>query len=411
MDAIRGVSQTSGSWGMAETCGWRVPQRAQKVSVLLTWFPHVLQKGIRYLIRYANPNCSGNHVSSNPRFGHANMLAMRPLLSGILLLACAVAAPAARNLEIYSVDVEGGQATLMVAPGGQSMLVDTGWAGFNRRDAERIAAAAKKAGVKKIDYLVITHYHADHVGGVQQLVRNLPVVNFVDHGAQTETNKNAEVLFNEYSAFRDKGNHIAVKPGDTIPIKGIDVKVLSANGEVLASPLPGAGQPNPACDGYQRPAEDKTENGRSVGILVTFGDFRMLDLGDLTKDREYDLVCPNNRIGTVDLFLVSHHGTNPSNSVALVHAIEPHVSLMNNGPKKGGHPDVWQTIHDTRGMVDLWQLHYAIDADKQHNSPDTFIANVDQVCEGKWIHVTAQKDGTFTVVNSRNQFEKKYPKR
>src|SRR4051794_32012736 len=109
MDAIRGVSHTSGSCGMAETCGWRAPQRAQNVSAPLTWFPHVLQKGIRYLIRYAKPNCSGNHLSPNPRFEHANMLAMRPLLSGILFLACAVAAPAARNLEIYSVDVEGGQ--------------------------------------------------------------------------------------------------------------------------------------------------------------------------------------------------------------------------------------------------------------------------------------------------------------
>lgn len=339
------------------------------------------------------------------------MLAMRATLFGILLLSFAAALPAAGNLEIFSIDVEGGQATLFAAPGGQSLLVDTGWPGFNHRDAERIAAAAKKAGVKKIDYLLITHFHRDHVGGVQQLARLLPILNFVDHGPQTETGKDAEILFNEYSAFRDKGNHIVAKPGDTIPIKGLDVKVLAAGGAVIGTALPGAGQPNPACNGFERPAADKSENGQSVGVLITFGDFRMLDLGDLTKDREYDLVCPNNKIGIVDLFLVSHHGLAQSNSLPLVHAIEPRVALMNNGAQKGGSPEVWQTIRDTRSLLDLWQLHYAVDADKQHNSPDTFIANVDQVCSGDWIKVTAQKDGAFTVFNSRNKFQKTYVKR
>jgi len=339
------------------------------------------------------------------------MLAMRATLFGILLLSGAAALPAAKNLEIFSVDVEGGQATLFAAPAGQSLLVDTGWPDFNHRDADRIAAAAKKAGVKRIDYLLITHYHRDHVGGVQALSRKLPIVNFVDHGAQTETGKDAQVLFNEYSAFRDKGHHIVVKPGDTIPVKGLDVKVLSAGGEVIGSALPGAGQPNAACAGLERPAADLTENGQSVGVLIAFGDFRMLDLGDLTKDREYDLVCPNNKIGTVDLFLVSHHGLAQSNSLALVRGIEPRVAMMNNGPHKGGSPEVWQTIRDTRGLLDLWQLHYAIDADKQHNSPDTFIANVDQICSGDWIKVTARKDGMFTVFNSRNRFQKTYVKR
>ena len=339
------------------------------------------------------------------------MLAMRATLFGILLLSFAAALPAAGNLEIFSIDVEGGQATLFAAPGGQSLLVDTGWPGFNQRDAERIAAAAKKAGVKKIDYLLITHFHRDHVGGVQQLARRLPILNFVDHGPQTETGKDAEILFNEYSAFRDKATHIVVKPGDTIPIKGLDVKVLAAGGAVLGAPLPGAGQPNPACNGYEKPAADNSENGQSVGVLITFGDFRLLDLGDLTKDREYDLVCHNNKIGIVDLFLVSHHGLAQSNSLPLVRGIEPRVALMNNGAQKGGSPEVWQTVRETRSLLDLWQLHYAIDADKQHNSPDTFIANVDQVCSGDWIKVTAQKDGSFTVFNSRNKFQKTYVKR
>src|SRR5436305_5883098 len=172
---------------------------------------------------------------------------MRLLCAAILFLTSAAILPAAKNLEIYSMDVEGGQATLIVSPSGESMVVDTGWGGHNKRDAERIAAAAKSAGVKKIDYLVTTHYHADHVGGVAQLAEKLPIRNFVDHGASVENDKQTQVLFNEYAAFRAKGNHIEVKPGDTIPIKGLDVKVLSAGGKVLDAPLPGAGQPGAGC--------------------------------------------------------------------------------------------------------------------------------------------------------------------
>src|ERR1017187_818151 len=199
---------------------------------------------------------------------------MRKLFPGILLLACAAALPAAGNLEIYFIDVEGGQATLFVSPSGESMLVDTGWAGFNRRDAGRIIAAAKMAGVKKIDYLVVTHYHADHVGGVPQLAEKMPIRNFVDHGANVEDSKAAQVLFNEYAAFRAKGNHIEVKPGDTIPIKGIEVKVISAGGKVIDAPLPGAGQAGAECAGFQMHDADPTENAQSVGLLITYGSFR-----------------------------------------------------------------------------------------------------------------------------------------
>src|SRR5438445_2149479 len=287
-----------------------------------------------------------------------NIFAMRKLIPGILALACAAVLPAAKNLEVYSIDVEGGQATLFVSPSGESLLVDTGWAGFNHRDANRIAAAAKAAGVKKIDYLVITHYHADHVGGVPQLAEKLPIRNFVDHGPSIETTKDAGVLFNAYSAFRDKGNHIQVKAGDTIPIKGLDIRVLSAAGGAIGSPLPGAGQPNPGCDNFERHAVDRSENAQSVGILVGYGDFRVIDLGDLTWNKEKELVCPANKVGTVDLYLVSHHGMNMSGSPQMVHALHPRVALMNNGAKKGGSPEIWQTIHDTPGLQDLWQLHF-----------------------------------------------------
>jgi competence protein ComEC len=334
------------------------------------------------------------------------------LLSTTLLLACAATLSAARNLEIFSIDVEGGQATLFISPSGESMLVDTGWAGFNHRDAGRIAAAAKLGGVKKIDYLVITHFHADHVGGTQQLANRMPIVNFVDHGADTETTEKADVIrFNEYSAFRDKGKHIVVKAGDTIPIKGLDVKVLSSNGDLISSPLAGTGQPNPACEGYAQPAADTSENGRSVGMLITFGGFRMIDMGDLTKDKDYQLACPMNKIGPVDVYLVSHHGLDQSSSTPFVRALQPRVAIMNNGARKGGSVKVFQTLHASPGLLDLWQLHYAIAAGKDSNSNDSFIANTEEVCEGKWIKLTAEKDGSFKVFNSRNKFEKAYAKR
>jgi len=145
-----------------------------------------------------------------------------------------------------------------------------------------------------------------------------------------------------------------------------------------------------------------------VGLLIAYGGFRMIDLADLTWNKEYDLVCPANKIGAVDLYLVSHHGMDLSGSPQLVHALRPRVAIMNNGAHKGGAAETWQTIHDSPGMPDLWQLHFAVAGGKDHNSPDSFIANVDDPCEGQWIRATVRKDGTFTVYNSRNKYEKSY---
>jgi len=334
---------------------------------------------------------------------------IRILLRGWLWLACATLLPAAKNLEIYFIDVEGGQSTLFVAPSGETLLMDTGYGGFNSRDPNRILAAAKTAGVKKIDYLVISHYHADHVGGIPGVAAKLPIQNFVDHGPNTEADKDSQVRFNMYRDFAGKANRITVKPGDTIPVKGLDVRVLAGAGNTIAAPLAGAGQPNPECAQYRPdPAEETNENQQSLGLLISYGDFRILDLGDLTASHEHDLACPANKIGTVAVLVASHHMGAVANTPQLIHAVHPKVAVANNGPRKGGTPEAWQTLHDTQGLEDIWQLHYAIAAGKDHNSADTFLANVDEICQGKWLRLTAEKDGSFTVFNSRNKFEKSY---
>lgn len=320
---------------------------------------------------------------------------------------CAAVAMA-RPLEIFSVDVEGGQATLIVSPSGQSMLIDTGWRGFDGRDADRIVQAAKAAKIKQIDYLLITHYHRDHVGGVPQLADRMKIVNFVDHGPNTEDSKVTKEDYSDYVKTIQRGEHLVVKPGDSVPIKGLSVKVLAANGEHIQTPLAGAGQPNPFCAASAPRAADPTENARSLGVLVTFENFRFLDLGDLTWNKELELMCPNNPVGTVDVLLVSHHGLNQSNSPALVHAVHPRVAIMNNGARKGGSPDAWQIVKDSPGLEDLWQVHYAMEGGKEHNVADSFIANVDEHCTGQYIKLTAEGNGSFTVWNQRNKFEKVY---
>lgn len=327
----------------------------------------------------------------------------------LLLLAGAAALPAAKNLEVYFIDVEGGQSTLFVAPSGETLLMDTGYGGFNGRDPGRIFAAAKAAGVKKIDYLVISHYHKDHVGGLYDVAAKLPIRNFIDHGPNTETDKDSRVRFNMYSDISGKGTRTTVKPGDTIPFKGLEVRVLAGDGETLGAPLPGAGQANAECASFQQDPEEETgENQRSLGLLITYGSFRLLDLGDLTTSREQGLVCPANKIGTVDVFVSSHHMGAAANTPQLVHAIHPKVAISNNGPRKGGKPEVWQTLRDTPGLTDIWQLHYAIGAGKEHNSPDAFLANIDEICQGQWLRLTADKDGSFAIFNSRNKYEKTY---
>jgi competence protein ComEC len=330
----------------------------------------------------------------------------------IALLIATASLLSAQTLRIYAIDVEGGKSTLYVSPSGESMLVDTGYAGNNGRDANRIAAAAQAAGVKRIDYLVITHYHGDHAGGVPQLAAKMPIGKIFDHGDNFEaSNQKTQAVFQPYAALREKYPHQVVHPGDTIPIKGLQVDVVAAAGDAIRNPLPGAGQANPLCATYQALPPDPGENAHSIAMIITFGSLRISDLGDLFWDKEHELVCPANLLGTVDLYMTTHHGTATSGAPQIVHALHPRVAIMNNGADKGGSIKAWTTIETSPGLQDLWQLHYSNEGGKDHNVAEQFIANPSEENDhGYAIEVSALADGTFTVRNQRNHFEKTYRK-
>jgi beta-lactamase superfamily II metal-dependent hydrolase len=317
-------------------------------------------------------------------------------------------APSQRPLDIYFIDVEGGQATLVVAPSGESLLVDAGYPGFGGRDLARVEAAIKQAGLSKIDYMVVTHYHTDHVGNVPALAARIPIRTFVDHGPTVEEGTRA--LYDAYAEARKTGRHLQVKPGDRIPIAGVDVTVVSSAGEVLAKPLPRAGAANQLCADHQPQDADPSENAQSVGMAIGYGGFRMLDLGDLTWNREHALACPANRIGPIDLYLTTHHGNQTSGPAALVHALKPRVAIMNNGPHKGGQRPAWRIVRDSPGLEDFWQLHTAVDAGPDFNVAPQFIANLDETTAYP-IKVAVQRNGSFTVTNTRNNLTKSYKAR
>jgi len=349
----------------------------------------------------------------------------------------AVQTPAPKTLDIYVVDVEGGNATLLVAPSRESLLIDSGNAGAGAaRDAARIVAAAKDAGLTQIDHLITTHWHGDHFGGMSELASRIPIKHFIDHGANVQPGAAAdEFLKAAYPALYAKGTHTVAKPGDKIALAGVNVLVVTSAGETIKAPLPGAGAANPYCASF-KPGENNAEDPMSVGVHVTFGRFRTMHLGDLTKNKEFELMCPANRIGAIDLFLGLHHGVDTSNSHVIVHALRPRVAIMNNGTRKGGQPEVMKTLHSSPGLEDLWQIHFSELSGQEYTVPGMFIANlIDEPSQAMpvaplptpsaggsappppvhngaahWIKVSAEADGSFTVTNARNSFSKTYRK-
>ena len=385
-----------------------------------------------------------------------------------LALAAAVGSAqskSSKSLDIYFIDTEGGHSTLYVSPSGESLLMDTGSPGT--RDADRIMAAIQAAGVKQIDHLILTHYHSDHVGGLQELATRIPIAHFIDHGPTSEPKEQVPGFQKMYAEMYGKVKHTVAKPGDKIPFDGVTVAVVTSNGEVLKTPLPGGGKPNPACAGFAPRDESRVDpdNPMSVGVVFTYGKFRTVNLGDFTWNKEQELMCPNNPIGTVDLYLTSHHGIDQSGSPALVHGLQPRVAVMHNGAFKGGPPQTMRTLYTSPGLENIWQLHWSYAGGLEYNSPGLFIANMDDNAtianvllnppptfgQGRgpagpppgappaagapatpppggragfpgrgrgghtgpafWIKVSAQTDGTFTVTNARNNFSKTYAAR
>ena len=346
------------------------------------------------------------------------------LVAIVVALAASFAAPfAARTFDIYFIDVEGGQSTLVVTPAGESLLVDTGFPGdgtfsslpgdpHRARDAGRILAAAKDAGVTRIDYLLITHFHADHDGGVVELAQQIPIRTFVDHGdvhADAESVAGTLDAYARYAAVRAKGRHLEPKPGDRLPLKGVEALVVSAAGSAIRAPLAGGGDANPQCRASAVPAQEANENPRSTGIRVTFGKFRFLDVGDLTGAPLYALACPWNMVGQVDAYLVAHHGGADAADAGTLAAFAPRVAIVNNGATKGGSPELLAMLHQVKGLEDAWQLHRSENPGAR-NFGDEQIANLDDSAS-HWIKLSAKEDGSFTITNARTGATKSYAPR
>jgi len=350
-----------------------------------------------------------------------------------VVFAWGVSAGAAKTLDIYFIDVEGGQSTLIVTPAGESLLVDAGFAAdgtfqskpgdpHRARDAQRIAAAARDAGVARVDYLLITHFHADHDGGVPELAQLLPIRAFIDHGgvrpeAEQRVAGTADALA-AYAAVRAKGRHLEPAPGDRLPLKGVNAIVVSAAGSTLREPLPGlsrrsgakadSGSINSACGAAGVPAQEPTENPRSTGFRLEFGQFRFLDVGDLSGEPLFALACPRNLLGPVDVYLVAHHGGPDAADPATFAAFAPRVAIVNNGATKGGSPELLALLHKLPALEDAWQLHRSTN-EGAANFADDRIANLDETT-AHWIHLRASEDGSFTVTNGRTRASKSYPR-
>jgi competence protein ComEC len=336
----------------------------------------------------------------------------------LAFLAALILAPAAnKTFDVHLIDVEGGKAVLIVTPAGESLLIDVGWAATNTREAstDRLVDAVKAAGLKQIDYLLISHYDVDHLGDVPKLAARVPIRHLVDHGSYTGTNAGTQERYAAYSRLYETIPHIEVKAGDRIPLKGLDVQVVTAAGKVIDKPVKGGGEANPFCAANPRKAELPTdkEDNNSVGLLLTYGKFRMLDLADLEAYQNYELACPKNLIGTVDVYQVNVHGQFKGIAPELVTALHARVAMMGNGARKGGDLATWPVLRGTPGIEDIWQLHYSVSGGKDNNPPADFIANLEPSTPPpsdlwKTLTLSASSNGAFTVTNERNGFSKTY---
>jgi beta-lactamase superfamily II metal-dependent hydrolase len=343
-----------------------------------------------------------------------------------------------QDLRIYVVDVEGGGATLFVPPSGESLLIDTGNGGDAApRDVSRIMEAVNDAGLDHIDHLIVTHYHGDHIGGLAELATRIPIRHYIDHGPNVQPDGSGARFLPGYEDLYRQARHTVVKAGDRIPVAGLDIRVVASAAQIIGTALPGAGASNPYCADYSPIEPDLSENAQSVAVSIDFGQFRVAHLGDLTWNGELELVCPNNKFGSADLFIASHHAQQRpaamSNSVPLVYGLRPRVAISSNGIRKGAQVEAMKVLFSSPGLEDIWQLHFSQFSGQEYTVPGAFIANrfdgetsvpVAPMATqspvpsdppiplhdgpADYFKVTARLDGTFTVMNTRNGFSKTY---
>ena len=326
----------------------------------------------------------------------------------------ATARPIAKTLDIYFIDVEGGAATLIVTPGGQSLLIDTGFPGD--RDAGRIAHVALKiAGLTQIDHCVITHWHRDHVGGVPTLAKLIPIRNYYDRGLPQTIAADLQAEFIEAYKQTTQGKSITLKPGDEIKLQRspkylppLGVRVIASGGMVLGEQSI-APQIRPCGENFEARAEDTTDNVNSIAILLTFGRFKFFDGGDLTWNIENRLVCPKNLIGPVDVFQVDHHGVDSSNNPTMVRAIQPRVAIIDDGPRKGAEPDTLATLKQSPQIEAIYQLHRNLRTADKDNTMSGYIANEQEACQGNFIKLSIEPDArSYTVSIPARRISRSY---
>jgi competence protein ComEC len=320
-----------------------------------------------------------------------------------------------KTLDIYFIDVEGGAATLIVTPQRESLLMDCGWKRDDARDAKRIhQVATQAAGLSQIDYFVASHFHMDHYGSIGELSKLIPIKRFYDHAVMTDLaeDKDFQSLYADYQKA-SAGKRQTLRAGDVIPLQQgrtpLKLVCIVSNGEVISKPAGVGAGPNPNCKGMKLMEEDSSDNAKSIGILLSFGKFEFLDNGDLTWNIEHKLVCPENRIGVVDLYMVTHHGMNISNNPALVRAIQPKVSVMCNGPRKGGDPGTVALLRSLPSLQAAYQLHRSVETSEKENTDRAYIANWEEACKGAFIKASVTPDGqSYTVTVGNNGMPQKY---
>lgn len=322
----------------------------------------------------------------------------------------------AQTVDIYFIDVEGGAATLIVTPERESVLVDSGWRRVDGRDAKRIhQVATEQAGIRQIDYLITTHYHKDHYGGVELLAQLMPIRNFLDNGPTSSLKEDSQFQF-YYSQYvrASRGQRQRIRAGDIVPLKQgiipLTLLCLASRGDIIKE----EGSRNPECEKLEARKDDVTDNARSVCVLLRFGNFEFLDCGDLTWNKEAKLVCPTDRIGPIDAYQVTHHGLASSNNDVMVRTLRPSTAIVNNGPRKGPTPEVMATLRSVSSIRDIFQVHLNLDNDAEENTATDLIANLEseEQCSGNWLHLSVRSDaGSFTVTNGRNGVTRSYPVR